>query len=148
MYASVSYRAGGSSSGRTPAFGAGYLGSIPSPPAIFPQDVNNPRHLCSRIAQRLDVRHRVRLASAVIRRSRRSAHLVHLVYLVSLGERPATPLTPYVSPFTPLALRSRTSRSREQATECASLRRLSWHPVHGGPSGNLLEFLQSRLCQP
>ncbi|CUS37298.1 hypothetical protein COMA2_30187 [Candidatus Nitrospira nitrificans] len=31
------YRAGGSSSGRTPAFGAGYLGSIPSPPAISPK---------------------------------------------------------------------------------------------------------------
>jgi hypothetical protein len=29
------YRAGGSSSGRTPVFGAGYLGSIPSPPATF-----------------------------------------------------------------------------------------------------------------
>src|SRR5262249_36275069 len=35
IYNSLPYRAGGSSSGRTPAFGAGYLGSIPSPPATF-----------------------------------------------------------------------------------------------------------------
>ena len=146
MYASVSYRAGGSSSGRTPAFGAGYLGSIPSPPATFLQDVNPASFVLA--SPRGSTYGTEYASSAVIRRSRPSAHLAHLVYLVSLGERPATPLTPYVSPFTPLALRSRTSRSREQATECASLRRLSWHPVHGGPSGNLLEFLQSRLCQP
>ena len=42
----------------------------------------------------------------------------------------------------------RTRASREQVTECASLRRLSWHPFHGGPSGSLLEFLQSRLYHP
>ena len=40
------------------------------------------------------------------------------------------------------ALHSWTSRTREQVSECASLRRLSWHPFHGGPRGNLLEFPQ------
>ena len=40
-YLSRPYRAGGSSSGRTPAFGAGYLGSIPSPPATFHRPTYN-----------------------------------------------------------------------------------------------------------
>jgi hypothetical protein len=33
----------------------------------------------------------------------------------------------------------------EQVSKCASLRGLSWHPFHGGPSGSLLEFLQPAL---
>ena len=69
------------------------------------------------------------------------------------------PLTPNVSPFTshvsrPMSperrdaftFRAWTPQSRGQVTECASLRRLSWRPFHGGPSGNLLEFPQPRSC--
>lgn len=32
-------------------------------------------------------------------------------------------------------------------SEYAALRRLSWHPFRGGPSGSLLEFPQAQLCQ-